>query len=225
MENLEKMLQKIVYLNDYKGIEVTGFLLKMDDEYIVKVIDSKNDKYERHDVIKMDERLAKFIEISDRPKLMKASMKSTGYKVMKYVLRSNVPTPHTMQNGCPYFWLMIFSYIAITFVFLGRKIGKFLYELWKLPGRGIDAIADRIAENWLNNLSENEVVDYFHNTNNKNRSLFNGKIYDDRYSWSTGRRRVYYEWIKKNYGFDPEDQPEKYDELFERHRAEYSNQA
>lgn len=215
MENLNTMLQKIVYLNDYKTIEVTGFLMKIDNDYIIKVIDSKNDNNERHDIITLDERLAKFVEISDKPKLMKVSMKSWRYKAMKYVLRKHVPTPHNMQNGCPVFWLMVFSLIIIPFVFIGRTILNLFKWAFYLPSKFIDWIVKDIADSWVNEMTEEAIVDLYFNYNDKLRSNVHKKAFG-----SSGRNSdstAYKEWIKRNLNFDPDKNLKKYNKLVKKH--------
>jgi hypothetical protein len=83
------------------------------------------------------------------------STKSWHYRLIQLVLGSLAPTPSTMHNLCPYFWLMIMSLLTfwfvlpIKFVFKGlswllQKIDNFIYE----------NITKGTANSWYENLSD-----------------------------------------------------------------------
>ena len=67
----------------------------------------------------------------------KTSTKSWHYKLMKFVMGEQAPTPQTMHNLCPYYWLVIYSMFvcipvavikAIVFVikFVVKQLDKFV---------------------------------------------------------------------------------------------------
>jgi hypothetical protein len=130
-EKLELLLNKVVEFNQPDVLYCKGFLYKENDKYYIKVVETLignltiNTKYFLKDG---DEQ---YVTQADKPKLMRVSLKSWHYRLIKYILRDNAPTPKTMQNGCPYFWLLVLSMIALPFVLLFKAV-KFIIML--VPG-------------------------------------------------------------------------------------------
>jgi hypothetical protein len=83
-------------------------------------------------------------------------MKSWHYRLVKFVLRNNAPTPKTMQNGCPYFWLLIFSLFISPFVVLWKVI-KFIFLL--IPDAMLWGL-EKLVDNWLMSIDETSVFEY-----------------------------------------------------------------
>ena len=98
---------------------------------------------------------------AEKPKLMKVSMKSWHYRLLKYVLRSNAPTPKTMQNGCPYFWLLIFSVLVVPFVFLFHVF----VGMVKGVLAGIDWLLKVSIDKWIAKLDDILAYDMYYNGN------------------------------------------------------------
>jgi ABC-type multidrug transport system fused ATPase/permease subunit len=64
-----------------------------------------------------------------------------------------------MQNGCPYFWILLFSLFACTFVFLWGILKKILLS----PFNAMDWYLDRLMDNWMMDLRDEEAYDiYYH---------------------------------------------------------------
>lgn len=133
--NLKTLTHKLVQINN-ESDSMKGFLFKDGDRYFIKPIEVFKGNAQEAGKFYITESNVDDVKFCDSPKLMRVSMKSWHYRLMKYVLRSNVPTPKSMQNGCPYFWLLIFSILVSPFLFLIRGFGSFLlglpYLFWKL---------------------------------------------------------------------------------------------
>jgi hypothetical protein len=86
---------------------------------------------------------------------VRLSTNSWHYKLIKWTLGSNAPTPQNMHNLCPYFWLLVFS-ILIQPIFAPIKlIGKGLLSF----ANGLEYIANKYmyqpyANDWYANLSD-----------------------------------------------------------------------
>jgi hypothetical protein len=158
-EKLEFLLNKVVEINKPNELYCKGFLYKDNNGYYVKVVETLlgslvyNDKY----YLKTGDE--QYVTQADKPKLMRISLKSWHYQLMKFVLRSKTPTPKTMQNGCPYFWLLIFTLFACPFVALW-KVAKFLVLLIpKVLFWGLEKIVDF----WLMSIGDEEAYEYYWN--------------------------------------------------------------
>jgi len=138
---------------------------------------------------------------------MRVSMKSWHYRLMKYVMGSNTPTKKDMQNGCPYFWLLMFSIVAVTFVFIGRQI---LNVLMLIP-KGIEMYFDSYVDSWMNGLTDFEVMKISEEGHlNKTAS----KVYRNTYTFVNA-------YIEKKYGITNTSSTEysnKYSELLDEWR-------
>jgi hypothetical protein len=126
-EKFDSLLNKMVeysksdkfvsYLFCYKG-----FLYKNYGSYYIKVIETIVGDTVPDGIIYLDANDEQYIKFAPKPKLMVVSMKSWHYRLIKFILRRNAPTSKTMQNGCPYFWLLVLSILALPFVLLWKGI-------------------------------------------------------------------------------------------------------
>ena len=127
-EKLKLMLNKVVEYNNPKahggrGHNFKAFLYKDKRGYYFKVVEIiTGTDVAFNDIIYLEDRDVEFLIIADKPKLMRVSKKSWHYRLLKYVLKSQAPTPHDMQNGCPYFWLVLFSILVVPFIQLYKAI-------------------------------------------------------------------------------------------------------
>lgn len=88
-------------------------------------------------------------------------MKSWHYRLVKYVLGNNAPTPKTMQNGCPYFWLLIFSIIVSPFKY---TVSLFVELILLFPNLLLKALESSI-DNWIVNIEDEQIYDYYYSYN------------------------------------------------------------
>lgn len=162
VEKLESLLNKVVEYNKPDVLYCKGFLYKDSDGYYLKVVENiigsvvLNGKYY---LVTGDDA---YIVQAEKPKLMRVSMKSWHYRLVKYVLGSNAPTPKTMQNGCPYFWLLIFSIIVSPFKFIGIL---FVELILLFPNLLLKALESSI-DNWIKNVDDEQIYDYYYSYNN-----------------------------------------------------------
>lgn len=89
---------------------------------------------------------------------MRVSKKSWHYKLMKWVLRDSTPTPKDMQNGCPYYWLLVFSILASPFLALYKGV-KFIVLL--VPKILLWAL-EQMVNDWIDGLDDVEAYNYNH---------------------------------------------------------------
>ena len=150
IEKLELLLNKVVEFNQPDVAYYKGFLYKDSRGYYIKVVEGILGHFEINDKVRLNEGDEQFIIQAEKPKLMRVSLKSWHYRLIKYVLADNAPTPKTMQNGCPYFWLLIFSLFASPFVFVVKAfwfllllIPRFLY--WGL---------EKLVNSWINEVDD-----------------------------------------------------------------------
>jgi hypothetical protein len=124
-EKLHGLLNKLVQLKTDTD-HLKGFLFRDNGgEYFIKPIEVYSGSAKESGKFWLKDEHIEFTNFCESPKLMKVSMKSWHYRLMKYVLGSNTPTPKTMQNGCPYFWLLVFSVIIAPFKVAGQGILAF----------------------------------------------------------------------------------------------------
>ena len=161
IKKLDLLLSKVVEFNQPEtkmvaGIHIKGFLYKnASDTYYIKTIDVLSGMVQIGEKINLTEGNEEFITHAEKPKLMRVSMKSWHYRLMKYVMGSNTPTKKDMQNGCPYFWLLMFSLVVVAFVFIGRQIINILL----LIPRGIETLFKAYVDSWMDSLTDNDVME------------------------------------------------------------------
>jgi ABC-type multidrug transport system fused ATPase/permease subunit len=156
-EKLKLLLNKVVELNRPDVIYCKGFLYKEGDLYYLKVVEGSNRFYVNSKYY-LNDGDADYIVHAEKPKLMRVSLKSWHYRLVKRVLGDNAPTPKNMQNGCPYFWLLLFSMIAYPIILLINAIG---YVAMLIP-RAFTWYLDKLADSWLIELPDEEAFDIYY---------------------------------------------------------------
>jgi len=140
-DKLQSLLNKLVMLKTDTD-HLKGFLFKKNGEYFIKPIEVYAGSAKEAGKFFLKEEHVEFTNFCESPKLMKVSMKSWHYRLMKYILGSNTPTPQTMQNGCPYFWLLVFCLLVSPFVLLWQVFLTFLMGFPYIFYKVIELIAD-----------------------------------------------------------------------------------
>lgn len=207
-EKLKSLTHKLVELNTSTD-HLKGFLFRDNDgDYFIKPIEVYKGSAKEAGKFFLDEDHIEFTNFCESPKLMKVSMKSWHYRLMKYVLRSNTPTPKTMQNGCPYFWLLIFSILVFPFVSATRGLFTLFlgvpYLFWK--------IMENIADNVLSTMPDEKAYDigiqsYYGNTREVPILA--------RISLNHERERFLAKYVKVKYGIDAYADRDAYDRKIE----------
>ena len=127
-EKLKSLLNKVVEYNDPNayggnGCHFKAFLYKKTSGYYFKVVEViAGTDLAFNDIIPLKEGDEAFLIVADKPKLMRVDKRSWHYRLVQYVLKSNAPTPQDMQNGCPYFWLAVFSMLVVPFTQLYKLV-------------------------------------------------------------------------------------------------------
>ena len=136
---------------------------------------------------------------------MRVRLKSRQYRLVKFVLGKNAPTPQTMQNGCPYFWLLVLSLILAPF----KLLGQFVLKVLSFPFELLEKFANQIVSDWLMNLDDNTAYDTYRNDRSK--PLFAKIKYRE-----DGNDGLLSDYIEKKYGIAKYSQEfyEKSDELY-----------
>jgi hypothetical protein len=199
--NVDLSVNKLVVYQT-KASEFKGFLLKDNGNYSIKVIEVTRGVVRVDDVFKLKVKDLANIVQSEYPKLMAVSMKSWHYRLVKYVLGSSAPTPKTMHNGCPYFWLLIFSLIASPFVLLGGILGKIFTFIFV----GFERLMDALVDQWLDNLDASEIYDYSQNGGD----FYNPNIFTRVISGS--KRNAFDRFVFLKYGIDKDVDSDKFRE-------------
>lgn len=165
-EKLKLLLNKVVEYNNPKdnkgkGKHFKAFLYKnKTNKYYFKVIETLIDfTINFDDIIYLNEGDEKFLIIAAKPKLMRVSKNSWHYGLLKYVLRDSTPTPKDMQNGCPYFWLLIFSGIALPFLLIFKAIKWVVLLIPKL----IFFILEQLVNSWIAGLDDEAAYELHQN--------------------------------------------------------------
>jgi hypothetical protein len=162
-EKLEQLLNKVVEYNQpetekSKGCNFKGFLYKTYRGYYIKVIEHiTGTDIAVGDKIYLKEGEEQYVIHAEKPKLMRVDKNSWHYSVTKFVLGEKAPTPQTMQNGCPYFWLMIFSLLTCTFV----AIWKGLKAIFMLLPKGFMFLLEKSVDNWMATMDEVAAYDIY----------------------------------------------------------------
>jgi hypothetical protein len=158
-EKLELLLNKVVEYNQPSKCRFKGFLYKdRNNQYYIKVIET----FSGTDIAVDDKLVIKkgeeqYVASTDKPKLMRVSMKSWHYRLIKFVLRNNAPTPKTMQNGCPYFWLLVFSLGVCPFLILWKG---FVFLILLLPKMFIWFL-EKAFDAYMKSLDDAAAYDYY----------------------------------------------------------------
>ncbi len=205
-EKLELMLNKVVEYNDPKaykgkGCNFKAFLYKNSNGYYFKVVEVvSGTDLSFDDIIPLKKGDEKFLVVADKPKLMTVSKNDWHYKLMKYVLRDNTPTPRDMQNGCPYFWLLAFSMFAITFILL-FKMAKWVVML--VP-KALFFLLEQLVNSWVEGLDDEVAYDVYYGGGTKMPKT--AKIFfDNKNSWNSDDEFFNFFMSKKYKDIDKDD--------------------
>jgi hypothetical protein len=164
-DKLELLLNKVVEYNnptayDGKGCNFKGFLYKDSQGYYIKVIEHiSGTDIAVNDKIRFKLGDDEFIIHAEKPKLMVVDKNSWHYQLVKYVLGDNAPTPQTMQNGCPYFWLLIFSLFACSFLAIFQVL-KYIVLLFP---KGFVWCLEKSVDNWIQSLDDITAYEIYQN--------------------------------------------------------------
>ena len=154
-EKLELLLNKMVTFEKSEKLvsllfSYKGFLYKGNSGYYIKVVETEIGPLIPGSIINLSEGDEDFIVYAAKPKLMRVSLKSWHYRLIKYILGDNAPTPRTMQNGCPYFWLLVLSMFVLPF--------KVIVEGVKIILNGFHAsitwCLKAIVDGWLTSIDD-----------------------------------------------------------------------
>lgn len=158
-EKLKLMLNKVVEYNDPTGSNFKAFLYKNSRGYYFKVVEIIKGDMEFNDIIYLKDGDEDHLVVADKPKLMRISRKSWHYKLLQYVLRDNAPTPQDMQNGCPYFWLVMFSLIVVPFIVLFKAVKWVILLVPKM----LFWVLKQLVISWISGLDDEAAYELEHN--------------------------------------------------------------
>jgi hypothetical protein len=156
IQKLDKLLNKVVELDRPDVVYCKGYLYNSYNGYYIKIVEDC-DKFNRNDKYWLQKGDEEFIVQAEKPKLMRVSMKSWHYRLIKFVLKDNAPTPRTMQNGCPYFWLLLFSLFVCPFLALWKG---FVFLLLLLP-RMLVWLLEKAFDAYMKSLDDAAAYDYY----------------------------------------------------------------
>jgi hypothetical protein len=157
-EKLELLLNKVVEFNKPDAVNFKGFLYKDSKGYYIKVVEtiSGTDVAEK-DILYLKDGEEQYVIHADKPKLMRVDKLSWHYQLMLYVLGSKTPTPQNMQNGCPYFWLLVFSLFASIFI----TIWKIVKSVFLLIPKGFVWCLQKSVDAWLASIDDVTAYDIY----------------------------------------------------------------
>lgn len=182
-EKLELLLNKMVEYNQPDAVNFKGFLYKDGNGYYIKVVEHiSGTDVAINDKLYLKNGEEEFVTFAAKPKLMRISLKSWHYRLIQYILRDNAPTPKTMQNGCPYFWLLVLSLFALPFVLLGKGV-KFLALL--VP-RLLFWCLEKFVDMWIQSIDDVMAYDMYWKSNHNmpvSAKIFFDKSKDDFYDY------------------------------------------
>lgn len=162
-EKLKSLLNKVVEYNDPNayggnGCHFKAFLYKKTSGYYFKVVEViAGTDLAFNDLIPLKEGDEDYLVVADKPKLMRVDKKSWHYRLVQYVLKSNAPTPQDMQNGCPYFWLAVFSMLVVPFIQL-YKLVKWIVLL--IP-KGLFWVLEQMVNTWIAGLDDEAAYEIY----------------------------------------------------------------
>jgi hypothetical protein len=200
-EKLELLLNKVVAFDQPEVSYYKGFLYEDGQGYYIKVVESTLGSFFLNDKIYLKAGDEQYITHADKPKLMRISLKSWHYRLIKYILKSNAPTPKTMQNGCPYFWLLVLSMLALPFVLLFKTV-KFIIML--VP-KILFWCLEKFVDAWIRSIDDAMAYDMYWNAGGSAKLPITAKIY------FKGDEQDFYEYfINEKYGLNYNSNPEEY---------------
>ena len=164
-EKLKLMLNKVVEYNNPKahggrGHNFKAFLYKDNRGYYFKVVEIiTGTDVAFNDIIYLEDRDVEFLVVADKPKLMRISKKSWHYRLLKYVLKSQAPTPHDMQNGCPYFWLVMFSILVVPFILIFKAVKWVIFLIPEI----LFWVLKQLVMGWIAGLDDEAAYEFKYN--------------------------------------------------------------
>ncbi len=205
-EKLKLLLNKVVEYNnpkanDGKGRHFKAFLYKDGmNRYYFKVVETLVDfSINFNDIIYLNDEDENFLIIAAKPKLMRVSKNSWHYRLLKYVLRESAPTPKDMQNGCPYFWLLIFSLIALPFVLLFKIIKWVVLLIPKL----IYFVLEQLVNSWITGLDDEAAYEMEYSYHSRTKMPKTAKIFFD-----NSNKSFFETFLEKKYKDLSKDDPD-----------------
>jgi len=203
-EKLELLLNKVVEYNKPNVINCKGFLYSDLRGYYIKVVECTVGNLPLKQKIWLNEDDEQFVSHAEKPKLMKVKKDSSHYKLVKYVLGDKAPTPKTMQNGCPYFWLLLFSIITVVFVVLWRS---FVWLLSLIPEVMIWGL-EKLTKNWVADIDDGHAYDIFYSGYSGKRLPITAKMYLNQADVDNDEFLDYF--LLEKYNIDKKVSPEEY---------------
>jgi hypothetical protein len=184
-EKMKLLLNKVVNLYRDEKVEnlafkqttlnCKGFLYKDEKGYYIKVVEVEKGSVDINDKVRLVDSDENNVTFSAKPKLMRVSLKSWHYRLIKFVLRNNAPTPQTMQNGCPYFWLLIFAIFACSFVALWKAVKTIVLLIPKL----FLSLLKKSVDAWILSLDDVEAYDMYMDEKDSQKMPVTAKIFMD----------------------------------------------
>jgi hypothetical protein len=200
-EKLELLLNKVVEYNNLERVNFKGFLYKDSRGYYIKVVEAiSGTDIAVNDKLYLNDGEEEFITFAAKPKLMIVSLKSWHYKLMKYVLGDNTPTPKNMQNGCPYFWLLVLSMFVSPFVALWRGIISLIKVILYATAWCLEAFVNM----WIRNVDDIIAYDIYYRGSKQMPKT--AKIYFDKNEY-----KFFEYFINERYNINREISPEAYE--------------
>lgn len=157
INKLELLLNKVVEYNKPNETYIKAFLYKDTKGYYLKVVEILLGGLKFNQIIYLVDGDENYIMKAEKPKLMRVSFNSWHYRLVKYVLKDSAPTPKTMQNGCPYFWLLLFSMFSVSFILL-YKVVKWIFML--IPKASMWYL-EKTAIKWINELDDFTAYEFY----------------------------------------------------------------
>lgn len=193
---LELLLNKVVEYNKPDETYIKAFLYKDNIKgYYLKVVEILLGSLSFNQIIYLVDGDENYIIKAEKPKLMRVSFKSWHYRLVKYVLKDSAPTPKTMQNGCPYFWLLLFSMFSVSFILLYNAV-KWIFLL--IP-KAFMWYLEKTAIKWLSELDDITAYEYYENRRKMPKGV---KMYFNREKYTSPYNSFYRQYIKNNYSDD-----------------------
>lgn len=211
-EKLKSLVNKLVELKTETD-HFKGFLyLEKGTYYSIKPIEVYHGSAKEGKLFLVEESQVDSIKVAESPKLMKISMKSWHYRLMKWILKKNTPTPKTMQNGCPYFWLLVACLIIAPFyAFITGAVYAIALVPW-LFFKFMDFVADQltklIPEEKVLSINDPEDQYYPWITDYDKMPMLVKNKYKRSYSLS-----FVDEYVKLKYGVTKKDDPDKFKQI------------
>lgn len=131
---------------------------------------------------------------------IKLNTKTWHYKLIKYVLGDDAPTPKNMHNLCPYFWLMIFSMFVGPFKLFFTGLGKILGFIFNWSIKFVEYILiEPTASGWFNSLEDRDVYALSQHDKKIPNLYSKSKLGKKANGYEKSRADIVNEWFKKTH--------------------------